>query len=551
MSKLQRLRDNIEALQHAMTSTSEYDSEILNKYSGFGGLTFVLNPLEPTAWSKSDMMYYQDTVRLHELLREEAGSDKEYQMWVESLKASTLTAYYTPHMLAFTIMKELANKTIYRGKMPNDAFRNMLDPAAGMGVFVSTGHYHLNHCTNPHDFKIVAYEKDLLTGLLLSRKYPSSELKRDSDYDIRVKGFETIPASELGKYDLVATNVPFGDIRVFDPEYSNSKSRVRRDAAKMIHRYYVLKGLDCLREGGVLAYIITSNYLNRDGEQIGEALKQARLIGAYRLANNLFKESGTEVGTDLLVMQKDSERGALTEEETMLLTQYEDGGCPTNMYFDMWPERVIATAWMVDTDAYGKRSFVYKHRDGVQGIAKQLGDVLSKDLEKNLCADLGGNTAENGTKGTERKSEPKMTEKQKVIIAIHKAYTALYEYEAKEMQENTELRKELNRLYDAFVAEYGPLNYAPNRGDVKKVAKELLSLEYRSNDNGRWTKADIFERPVAFSTDEMHSVTDAHEALAQSLNDYGKPDVRYMAALTGKSEEEICDELDGRYTITP
>jgi len=76
MSKLQRLRDNIEALRHAMTSTSEYDSEILNKYSGFGGLTFVLNPLEPTAWSKSDMVYYQDTVKLHELLREEAGATR-------------------------------------------------------------------------------------------------------------------------------------------------------------------------------------------------------------------------------------------------------------------------------------------------------------------------------------------------------------------------------------------------------------------------------------------------------------------------------------------
>lgn len=373
MSKLQRLRDNIEALQHAMTSTSEYDSELLSKYTGFGGLTFVLNPLEPTAWTKNDMVYYQDTVRLHELLREEAGSDKEYQAWVESLKASTLTAYYTPHMLAFKIMMELANKTIYSGKMPNDAFRNMLDPAAGMGVFVSTGHYHLNHCTNPHDFKIVAYEKDLLTGLLLSRKYPSGELKHDSDYDIRVAGFETIPASELGRYDLVSTNVPFGDFRVFDSDYTNSKSQVRREAARMIHRYYVLKGLDCLREGGVLAYIITSNYLNRDSEQIGEALKQARLIGAYRLANNLFKESGTEVGTDLLVMQKDSKRGELTEEETMLLTQYEDGGCPTSMYFTCYPDHIVATNEMVGTDAYGKPGFVYRHEGGVQGIAQQLG----------------------------------------------------------------------------------------------------------------------------------------------------------------------------------
>ena len=572
MSKLQRLRDNIAALKHALSSCSEYDNTILNKYSGFGGMTFVLNPLEPTAWSKSDMVYYQDTVRLHELLREEAGSDKEYQAWVESLKASTLTAYYTPREIAEAIFKAIychGEKTFYAKRfLP----KTMLDPAAGMAVF---GRAAMLSSAGSRQPDVTMYEKDLLTGLLLKRMYPWAEIYN--------KGFETIPASELGKYDLVSTNVPFGDVRIFDPEYSNSKSQVRREAAKMIHRYYVLKGLDCLREGGVLAYIITSNYLNRDGEQLGEALKQARLIGAYRLANNLFKESGTEVGTDLLVMQKDSKRGELTEEETMLLTQYEDGGCPTNMYFDMWPERVIATAWTVDTDAYGKRAFVYKHRDGVQGIARQLGEVLSRDLKEYLTPDPSpkgeGNFegegsddqkgkakeredsdptpgpsptgAGSGYRKSEKKQEPRMTEKQKAIIAIHKAYTALYEYEAKEMTEGVELRKELNRLYDAFVAEYGPLNYAPNLGDVKKVAKELRSLEYRSTENGRWTKADIFDRPVAFSTDEMHSVTDAHEALAQSLNDYGKPDVRYMAALTGKSEEEICDELDGEIYYNP
>ena len=560
MSKLQRLRDNIEALQHAMTSTSEYDSEILNKYSGFGGLTFVLNPLEPTAWTKNDMVYYQDTVRLHELLRDASNSDKEYQAWVESLKASTLTAYYTPEVLVTEAMNTIC------GQGTSLVLKNILDPAAGShGKFALIAGYDAlnNHFYHPTDkyinyseFKFTAYEKDMLSGLILRRSLTQE------CFDVRIDGFETIPTSELGRYDLVATNVPFGDIRVFDPDYTNSKSQVRRDAAKMIHKYYVLKGLDCLREGGVLAYIITSNYLNRDSEQIGEALKQARLIGAYRLANNLFKESGTEVGTDLLVMQKDSKRGPLNEEETMLLTQYEDGGCPTNMYFDMWPERVIATAWTVDTDAYGKRAFVYNHRDGVQGIAKQLGEVLAKDLGANLKADLGGNTAEhtdggNGGKQerkSEKKQEPKMTARQLTMVAIYECYQQLYSYEAKEMTEGTELRKDLNRLYDDFMMEFGPLNSKENAKELKAIKgfgniAELLTLEIL--EDGQWRKADIFDRPVAFSTDEMHSVTDAHEALAQSLNDYGKPDVRYMAALTGKSEEEICDELDGEIYYNP
>ena len=550
MSKLQRLRDNIEALQHAMTLTSEYDQSILNKYTGFGGLTFVLNPLEPTAWTKSDMVYYQDTVRLHEVLREASNSDKEYQAWMESLKASTLTAYYTPREVVHAIGKALYSW--YNVDQWSRRPHTMLDPAAGMGAFarwIGSG------VTAMRDGLVMAYEKDLLTGLMLERR-----MSNNSKTVVRTKGFETIPASELGMYDLVSTNVPFGDFRVFDPDYTNSKSQVRRDAAKMIHRYYVLKGLDCLREGGVLAYIITSNYLNRDSEQIGEALKQARLIGAYRLANNLFKENGTEVGTDLLVMQKDSKRGPLTEEETMLLTQYEDGGCPTNMYFDMWPERVIATAWTVDTDAYGKRAFVYKHRDGVQGIAQQLGEVLSKDLAEKLDAELGGKTTEHGTSGTEGgKSEKKQErksgrtsfdpKKEMQMAHIFDSYRRLYDYEAKEMQENTEMRKELNRLYDEYRLEWGPMNQEPNKKMAKAINKELLTLEIL--EGSKWRKADIFDRPVAFSTDEMHSVTDAHEALAQSLNDYGKPDVRYMAALTGKSEEEICDELDGEIYYNP
>jgi len=568
MSKLQRLRDNIAAIEYALTGNG--DASVMDKYTGFGGMTFVLNPLDKP-WSKSEQMYVDDTIELHTLLRDASNSDKEYQAWVESLKASTLTAYYTPEVLVEAIIGAIYGEEKHQGRINYSTHKKgwikpktFLDPAAGMGVFMRAV-CSQNIALTQFGYSMTAFEKDLLTGIFLNRWAGPRT-------NVHVAGFETIPASELGKYDLVSTNVPFGDIRVFDPDYTNSKSQVRRDAARMIHRYYVLKGLDCLREGGVLAYIITSNYLNRDGEQIGEALKQARLIGAYRLANNLFKESGTEVGTDLLVMQKDSKRGELTEEETMLLTQYEDGGCPTNMYFDMWPERVIATAWTVDTDAYGKRAFVYQHRDGVQGIAHQLGEVLSKDLTEKLKATEGEDSdptpdpsptgAGSGYRKSERKEERK-SEKQEqggqwqeidaramYLVAINYHYQELYNSEAAKMEENVDARKRLNGAYDNFREKFGPLNKSENLKAAKKLKlKELLTLEIL--EDGEWRKADIFKKPVAFSTDEMHSVTDAHEALAQSLNDYGKPDVRYMAALTGKSEEEICDELDGEIYYNP
>lgn len=544
MSKLQRLRDNIEALRHAMTSTSEYDSEILSKYTGFGGMTFVLNPLEPTAWSKNDMVYYQDTVRLHELLRDASNNDKEYQAWVESLKASTLTAYYTPREVAWKLMKAIYY-TGTGGYLNYLEPKNVLDPAMGMGVFIDCAAKHHENIDGM-SINAVAYEKDLLTGLVASRLKPGA--------DIRVAGFETIPDRDLGRFDLVATNVPFGDVRIFDPAYTNSKSQVRRDAAKMIHKYYVLKGLDCLREGGVLAYIITSNYLNRDGEQIGEALKSSSLIGAYRLPNDLFREAGTEVGTDLLVLQKNSQRGELTEEETMLLTQYEDGGCPTSMYFTCYPDHIVATNEMVGTDAYGKPGFVYTHKGGVDAVAEELEQVMTTDLyhlDAKLYLKHRDDWQERKSEKQERKSgrtsfDPK---KEQQMADMFDCYRRLYDYEAKEMQENMELRKELNRLYDEYRLEWGPLNQEPNKKMAKAINKELLTLEIL--EDGKWRKADIFDRPVAFSTDEMHSVTDSHEALAQSLNDYGKPDVRYMAALTGKSEEEICDELEGEIYYNP
>ena len=386
MTKLQRLRDNIAAIEFVMTQEGR-NSNITDKYTGFGGLGFVLNPLDKAAWTKSDIDCYEDTVRLHNLLRENSSSEKEYDRLVQSLKASVLTAYYTPKELVDAIIGAIYGEEKHHGSISYSTHKKgwikpkvFLDPAAGMGVFMRAV-CRQNIAMTQFDYKMKAYEKDVLTGWLLERQF-------DDETFVDIEGFETIPAEEMGRYDLVATNVPFGDIAVFDPEYSRSKSQVRREAAKMIHRYYVLKGLDCLRDGGIEAYIITSNYLNRDGEQLAEALKQARLIGAYRLANNLFKEAGTEVGTDLLVLQKDSRKQGLTAEESWLLTQYEDSGCPTNMYFDMKPEHVIATDWTVDTDAYGKRALVYHHRDGVAGISKQMGEVLSKDLAANFDGEL-------------------------------------------------------------------------------------------------------------------------------------------------------------------
>lgn len=542
MSNLQRLRDNIAAIECALKG--ENNLNVLNKYTGFGGLGFILNPIEDkTKWNKTDAVCYDDTVRLHELLRENSADEKQYKKFMASLKASTLTAFYTPWELATDISQTLWDA------MPT---AQVLDPAAGMGVFMRTP------VTCEGCKRIVAYEKDLLTGMLLRSKYQCKKC------DVRIDGFEHFPDDELGTYDLVSTNVPFGDISVFDDAYSNSALQVRRDAAKMIHRYYVLKGLDCLREGGILAYIITSNYINHDTEQLRYALQQSRLIGAYRLANNLFKENGTTVGTDLIVLQKDTKRGPLTEDEEAICEELMAEGCPTNRYFVRHRFHIIATDAAIDTDAYGKKAVVYSHKDGVKGIAEQLGKVLSKDMAKKtlplpLSMSEGSSytdaqpvtvVVENTESKPKSKSGKRTTKQEDALTDIYVCYKDLYYNEHTYLKEDSENREKLNSLYDKYVKEYGYLNGAKSKNILSRIYTDLLGLEVK-DDGGKWVKADIFEKPVAFATDEGPRTMTAHEALAASLNEYGKPVMSYIAGLCGMDAEELIKALEGEVFWNP
>ena len=549
-SKLQRLRDNIAALSHALTSTSQYDALTLGKYTGFGGLGFVLNPLDTAAWAKSDLDCFCDTIQLHQLLRDESADEREYQRYMESLKASTLTAYYTPREIPEAIYGAIygMKQSYYdKGIMPT----TILDPAAGSGVFMEMAEYEsAGHGVTPN---FTAYEKDLLTGIILDRYFRSLGGKTDGETDIHVAGFETIPTADLGRYDVVATNVPFGDIKVYDPAYTRSDNTVRREATKMIHRYYVLKGLDCLHNGGIEAYIITGNYLNRDSDQLREVLKDARLISALRLPNNLFKEAGTEVGTDLLVLQKEEGRGELTPDEQLLLTAYDDNGCRRNLYFTLHADHVLATSEFIGTDPYGKPAVLYHHKDGVQGVAKAMQAILTADLRANADADLFEN-GRNARKhqGARNTQSAQRSPRETAIFGLYKTYSSLYEYEAKELQENDELRRQLNSEYDAFVAEYGLLNSTDNKRAAKAVkATDVLHIERYDEELRQWVKADIMQKPVAFATDEIHEAGTPQEALATSLNDYGVPDLSYMGALTGMNEEELMDALRGEIFYNP
>ena len=544
MSNLQRMKDNVNAIEFALTGKGENGQELLNKFTGFGGLGFVLLPLDKSKWSKSDLVCYAETERLHKVLREASADEQEYSRWLASIKESTLTAFYTPEEVANGAMRAIYGmQTDYYGK--GVCPQTVLDPAAGSGVFGTAALVSaLGHCVH---IKLTSFEKDLLTGKIL-------KAKRSAEGDtVYVDAFENIPSTELGKFDLVTTNVPFCNSGVYDPKYSRSDApSVFRDAARMVHRYYVLKGLDCLRDGGLLAYIITSNYINHDTEQLAEAFRSSRLIGAYRLANNLFKENGTEVGTDLIVLQKDASKTAMTADECMLITPHEVGGCPTSYYFALYPERIIATNTEVGTDAYGKPGLVYTHRDGVKGIADMLSKALAKDMRELCDVELyeKGRVQSQGTSGTAKVAKKsRITKKDAALQKMHEIYADLYELEQQTQRENADLRRMLNGLYDEFVKTYGHLNDPTNRQDVQRVAKELLSLEIDGGNS--WQKADIMFKPVAFSADERTEPMTAREALAASLNEHGTVWMDEMEEATGKSTDELVEELAGEIFWNP
>ena len=375
-NRKQKLRDNIEAVRTAFTldrkrrTPTERERALLERYCGFGGLKCILNPARELAdaarWAKSDLELFAPTVELHRIIRENSKDEMEYKRYVDSLKASVLTAFYTPKAVTDTIADVLHDKKVRPGLV--------LEPSAGMGAFIGSV-----LSDNPQA-EVMAFEKDLLTGKMLGHLYPQQK--------IRAEGFEKIEKPFLNRFDLAISNIPFGDIAVFDPEYTNG-SVFKKIAAKKVHTYFFLKGLDAVRDGGIVAFITSQGVLNAEsnGGTRYLMMKQADLLSAVRLPNNLFTEdANTEVGCDLIVLQKNANKADLSEEDMRFTRTVRSNytNVMTNEYFLDHPDRIIHTDAKRDTDPYGKPAMVYTHSGGVEGIATDLYRVLSADLSARL-----------------------------------------------------------------------------------------------------------------------------------------------------------------------
>ena len=375
-NRKQKLRDNIEAIRTAFTldregrTPTERERVLLGRYCGFGGLKCILNPAreltDAVHWAKSDLELFAPTVELHRIIRENSRDDMEYKRYTDSLKASVLTAFYTPQTITDTIAEVLHDRKVRP--------RLVLEPSAGMGAFISPV------LSNNLQAEVMAFEKDLLTGKMLGHLYPQQK--------IRTEGFEKIEKPFLNRFDLAISNIPFGDIAVFDAEYEK-KSVMHRIAAKKVHTYFFLKGLDAVRDGGIVAFITSQSVLNTEGNGGTRYLmmKQADLLSAIRLPNNLFSENAnTEVGCDLIILQKNERKEELSEEDRLFTRTVRSNhtGVVTNEYFLDHPERIIHTEAKRDTDPYGKPAMVYTHSGGVEGIAMDLYKMLSEDLSVRL-----------------------------------------------------------------------------------------------------------------------------------------------------------------------
>lgn len=294
-------------------------------------------------------------------MREYSKDGKEYKAYIQSLKNSVLTAFYTPEAVAAAIREPLQSA----GILPE----RFLDPSAGTGMFIRG----LKDIPEVHCF-----EKDRLTGKILSSLYPESR--------VTIDGFQSIQPFYNNYFDVVSSNIPFGNTRVYDRDFDRSEDAVRKSSLGAVHNYFFLKGMDTLREGGILAYITTSGVMDSPGNRpVREWLmNHADLVSAIRLPENLFIDAGTQVGTDLIVLQKNTRKSELAERERNFIeTHLISGNIPINNSYSGL-DHIIYTSVLVGKNMYGQPAMNFIHEGGIEAVSKHLGKLLAQDAENHL-----------------------------------------------------------------------------------------------------------------------------------------------------------------------
>ena len=534
--KKERFRRNMAAIN--VLKECEFDNrfatpeeqEILSQYVGWGGI--------PEAFDENNSSWADEFIELYTAL-----SPDEY----ESARASTLTAFYTPPIVISSIYKAMEQMGFKEG--------NILEPSCGIGNFIGM----LPH--SMQDSKIYGVEIDKISAGIAQQLYQKTS--------IAAQPFEeaNIPDSF---FDAVIGNVPFGDIRVNDRRYNKHNF--------LIHDYFFAKSLDKLRPGGVMALITSKGTMDKENPAVRKYIAQrADLLGAIRLPNNTFKgNAGTEVVSDILILQKRDRLIDLEPEWVHLNT--DENGVKMNAYFVDHPEMVLGE-WKTVSGRFGEEDTVvpYENADLAELLDEAISNIHAEitdyEVDEELTEEDNSIPADpevrnfsytvvddiiyyrENSRMTPVECSATAENRIKGMIAIRDSVRSLIEMQTADYPDY-EVEKEqqkLNALYDTFSKKYGLIN---SRANVSAFSQDssfaLLSALEVLDENGELErKADMFTKRTIKPHTPVTSVDTASEALAVSMGEKAYVDMEYMCSLTGKTEQEIYEELKGVIFLNP
>lgn len=375
-NQLQKLNDNIAAIRIALSwdkdkALDEAEIAALQKYAGFGGIKSILFPnADKEEWVKlhatnEDLRLYPKMMELHKLLQEHL-SEQQYKETIQSIKNSVLTAFYTPPVVPQTLYNALNERGIHPERL--------YEPSSGAGVFISEAVK-----VFPSLKEVTAVEKDMLTGRVLAAL--SSALPVPAK--VHITGFEDTPINDNGKYDLVVSNIPFGNFTVYDEAFPD------KAISGKIHNYFFAKGLDKISNGGVLAFLTTDGFLNNPSNQSAREylFNKADFISLSVMPDNLMKDTGnTEAPSHLLIVQKNDQKQLLSEEEQLLIAtieqQNEFGNYQLNQYIYHHPEIINGDEIKAGKNQYGSANQSVWQHDDINAIAANLSDTIETGLQE-------------------------------------------------------------------------------------------------------------------------------------------------------------------------
>lgn len=536
VGKKERFRRNIMAIQLLKKCQEENrfatpeEQIILSKYVGWGGLS--------EAFDENNSAWATEYLELSSVLTPE-----EYA----SARESTLTAFYTPPEVITAIYKAMEQMGFKEG--------NLLEPSCGIGNFIGM------LPDSMQDSKIYGVELDTISAGIAQQLYQKTT--------IAAQGFEetNLPDSF---FDGVVGNVPFGDFKVSDKRYDKHKF--------LIHDYFFAKSLDKLRPGGVMALVTSKGTMDKETLAVRKYIAQrAELLGAIRLPNNTFKgNAGTEVVSDILILQK---RDRLIDiEPDWVHLDTDENGIKMNSYFVQHPEMILGEMKMV-SGRFGMEATCvpYENADLAaqldEAVANIHGEITEYETEEELEEEDNSIPADPTVRNFSYtvvddkiyyRENSRMTPVEvsataenriKGMIAIRNSVRTLIELQTEDYPDS-EIKAEqerLNRLYDTFSGKYGLINSRANTSAFSQDSSfSLLSaLEIIGEDGELERKADMFSKRTIKPHTPVTSVDTASEALAVSLGEKATIDMDYMMELSGKSENEIFEDLKGVIFLNP